>query len=78
MVGSQFKVKAISPGQIRHKEPSSSSTMSLDVVFLNEHHIPRCSLSGQPGRRGRAVFLGLKTRLRQPPAIPKLLWLTAC
>ena len=39
MVGSQFKVKAISPGQIRHKEPSSSSTMSLEFVFLDEHHI---------------------------------------
>src|SRR6516165_4616356 len=29
VVGSQFKVKARSPGQIRHKEPSSSSTILL-------------------------------------------------
>jgi hypothetical protein len=46
VVGSQFKVKAISPGQIRHKEPSSSSTILLLSCFLMSITLPRCELSG--------------------------------
>ena len=38
-VGSQFKVKATSPGQIR--QPSSNEVAL--VVFLNEHRMPRRS-----------------------------------
>jgi hypothetical protein len=40
VVGSQFKVKAISPGQIRHKEPFVKFDDVAPVVFLDEHHIP--------------------------------------
>ena len=58
MVGSQFKVKAMSPGQIRHKEPSSSSTMSLLSCFLMSMTFPRCSLSGHPGRGAGRWFSG--------------------
>jgi len=48
-----------------------STTMSLFSCFLMS------LLSEQPGRGGRAVVLGLKTRLRRRPAIPLLLSLTA-
>ena len=52
-VGSQFRVKATSPGQIR--QPSSNEVAL--VVFLNEHRMPRAlgALSAQPGRESRAA-----------------------
>ena len=57
MVGGQFKVKAISPGQIRHKEPSSSSTMSLLSCFLMSITVGLVK-SGQPGRGAGLWFSG--------------------
>jgi hypothetical protein len=74
VVGSQFKVKTISPGQIRHKEPSSSSTMSLLSCF--SHSPVLVKRTARP--RGRALVLGLRTWLRQPSAILMSLLLTAC
>jgi hypothetical protein len=53
VIGSQFKVKAISPGQIRHEEPSSSSTMSLLSCFLMSITFPvLVKRTAQPERPG--------------------------
>src|SRR6266487_6050340 len=58
VVGSQFKAKAISPGQIRHKEPSSSSTILLLSCFLMSITFPQCELGGQPGAEAGLLVSG--------------------
>src|SRR4029077_5525120 len=72
VVASQFRVKATSPGQIRHKEPSSSSTMSLLSCFLMSITCPGARSFKRTRRPGRAGlrFSGLETRFYLGSRLP--------
>jgi hypothetical protein len=74
VVGNQCKVTAISPGQIRHLEPSSSSTMSLLSCFLISMTFPDAfwgrSVKRLPNRMSSFPMRSfLEHRLHRPPQL---------